>query len=390
MDGDRLRRSGPDRVLLGVCGGLGEAFGVDPVLVRLGFGLAVPLGGIGAAAYAMSAALMAAPPPDVPIRPRGGRRQQVAGLVVLLWIVLAALGASNLLLPVNVLAPSALLLVGLGLAWRQAATASARGDGPGWARPLLLDVLRALTAIVLLIGGALLFLRQDNDVTAAAASAIAAVVVAAGIGLLVGPRLRRAQALAGEERRERIRTEERAVMAARLHDSVLQTLALIQRAGDARGAHRLARRQERELRAWLYGGEEPDAPDTFAAALRHATGDVETRYDIEVELVQPSDAPLDEDLEALVSAAREALTNAAKHAGTGTVSVLARVSEQEASVFVRDRGRGFDRALVPRDRAGLRESIEARMTRHGGRAEIHTAPGEGTEVELILPRGDRP
>jgi len=390
MDGDRLRRSGPDRVLAGVCGGLGEALGIDPVLVRLGFALAVPLGGIGVAAYAMSAALMPAPPPESPIRPLRGRRRQIAGLVLLLAIALVALAASNLLLPLDVLVPSALLLVGLGLAWRQAATASARGRGPGWARPLLLDALRAVTAIVLLCGGAVLFLRQGGDVTAAAASAIAAVVVAAGIGLLVGPRLRRAQALASEERRERIRTEERARMAARLHDSVLQTLALIQRAGDTRGAQRLARRQERELRAWLYGGEEPDAPDTFAAALRHATEDVETRYDVEVELVQPSDAPLDQHLEALVGAAREALTNAAKHAGTGTVSVLARVSGDEASVFVRDRGRGFDRARVPRDRAGLRESIEARMARHGGRAEIHTAPEEGTEVELILPRGERP
>jgi signal transduction histidine kinase len=111
---------------------------------------------------------------------------------------------------------------------------------------------------------------------------------------------------------------------------------------------------------------------------------------VTVELVQPSDAPMDEDLEALVGAAREALTNAAKHAGADTVSVLARVGDREASVFVRDRGRGFDRAAVPPDRAGLRESIVGRMARHGGTAEIHTAPGAGTEVELTLPRGDRP
>jgi signal transduction histidine kinase len=382
---DRLRRSGPDRMLLGVCGGLGEALGVDAVLLRLGFAAAVPLGGIGVAAYVMTAVLMGAPAPQ-PAIPRP-RIQQIAGLGLMLLAALLVLGGAGLLLPVNLLAPSALLLVGLGLAWRQAATASGRGEGPGWARPLVLDVLRALAAIALLIGGALLFVGQGTDVTAAAASAIAAAVVAAGIGLLVGPRLRRAQALASEERRERIRTEERADMAARLHDSVLQTLALIQRADDARGAQRLARRQERELRAWLYGGEGPDAPDTFAAALRHATEDVESRYDVAVELVQPSDAPLDPDLDALVSAAREALTNAAKHAGTGTVSVLARVTDREASVFVRDRGRGFDRALVPHDRAGLRESIEARMARHGGHASIHSAPGEGTEVELILPRG---
>ena len=207
MDGDRLRRSGPDRMVLGVCGGLAEALGVDSVLVRLGFALAVPLGGIGVAAYVMTAALMGAPEPGSAIpRPR---LQQIAGPRAA-----AARGArrarpSGLLLPLTCWPRARCCWSGLGLAWRQAATASARGDGPGWARPLMLDLLRALAAIALLIAGALLFLAQDTNITAAAASAIAAAVVAAGIGLLVGPRLRRAQALASAERRERIRTEER-------------------------------------------------------------------------------------------------------------------------------------------------------------------------------------
>jgi signal transduction histidine kinase len=386
---DRLARSGPDRVLGGVCGGIGEALGVDAVLVRIGFALAAPFGGIGFAAYVIAAILMPGPPAGGPVRPIHDRLPQIAGLAMLACGGLAVLAASGLLLQLDVLAPTALLLVGLGLAWRQAATATARGEGPGWARPVVIDALRALAAVALLVLGGLLFLRQGGDVTTTAASAVAAAVAAAGIGLLVGPRLRRAQAVARDERNERIRTEERARMAARLHDSVLQTLALIQRSDDVRGAQRLARGQERELRAWLYGGEELDAPDTFAAALRHATEEVEARYDVTVELVQPSDAPLDDDLEALVNAAREALTNAAKHAGVDTVSVLARASDREASVFVRDRGRGFDRDAVPRDRAGLRESIVGRMARHGGWAGIHTAPGEGTEIELILPRGDR-
>ena len=151
-------------------------------------------------------------------------------------------------------------------------------------------------------------------------------------------------------------------MAARLHDSVLQTLALIQRSDDTRGAQRLARRQERELRAWLYGGEEPDAPDTFAAALRHATEDVEARYDVTVELVQPSDAPLDDDLEALVSAAREALTNAAKHA-RHRYGVGARPRERPRGVGVRARPRP---RLRPRARAA-RPRRPARVDRgaHG-------------------------
>ena len=123
MDGDRLRRSGPDRVLAGVCGGLGEALGIDPVLLRLGFAVAVPLGGIGLAAYVVAAVLMPGPPPGAPVRPLRERRQQVAGLAALLAAALLALSAGELLLPLGVLAPSALLLVGLGLAWRQAATA---------------------------------------------------------------------------------------------------------------------------------------------------------------------------------------------------------------------------------------------------------------------------
>ncbi len=234
--------------------------------------------------------------------------------------------------------------------------------------------------------GALLFLRLGADATALVSAAIAASVAAAGIGLLVGPRLRQARVEAEAERRERIQTEERERVAARLHDSVLQTLALIQREPDARRAQLLARQQERELRAWLYGGEDADAPETFAAALRRAAQEVEANYGVGVRLVQPRDAPLDPDLEALAMAAREAITNAAKHAGVSEVSVLARVSDGEASVFVRDRGSGFERALVAPDRRGLRESIEARMARHRGHATIHSVVGEGTEIELTLPR----
>ena len=63
------------------------------------------------------------------------------------------------------------------------------------------------------------------------------------------------------------------------------------------------------------------------------------------------------------------------------------MTDDEAGVFVRDRGSGFDRNAVPADRKGLLESIEGRMERAGGRATIITSPGSGTEVELHLPRG---
>lgn len=380
-----LTRSGEHRVLLGVCGGIGEALEVDPVLVRLAFAVAAAAGGIGIAVYFAAALLLPGPPEGSPRRPYRARVQEAAGILLLLFVGAAVLSTTGVLLPLDVLGPGVLLLGGLALIWRQAAPEGALPTPNGTTLDSR-DAARMLLGLMLVGGGALLFLRLGADATAFVSAAIAASIAAAGIGLLVGPRLRRARVEADAERRERVRTEERARVAARLHDSVLQTLALIQRTPDARTSQLLARRQERELRAWLYGGEDADAPETFAAALRHAADEVEADYGVGVRLVQPRDAPLDEDLGALVAAAREAMTNAAKHAGVQEISVLARVTDDEASVFVRDRGTGFDRSLVAADRQGLRESVERRMARHRGRATIHSVPGEGTEIELMLPR----
>jgi len=379
-------RSAQHRIFFGVCGGIGEALGVDPVLVRLAFAVAAAAGGVGIAVYLAAALLLPGPPPDAPRRAYRHRAQEAVGLGLLLFVGAAVLQATGILLPLDVLGPGVLLLLGLALIWRQASPDAALPVPELSSAPDSRDVARTLLGLMLVGGGALLFLRLGADATAFVSAAIAASIAAAGIGLLVGPRLRRARVEAEAERGERIRTEERSRVAARLHDSVLQTLALIQRTEDVRGAQLLARRQERELRAWLYGGEDADAPETFAAALRHAAEEVEADYGVGVRLVQPRDAPLDDDLEALVAAAREAITNAAKHADVEEISVLARVTDGEASVFVRDRGRGFERAAVAPDRRGLRESVEARMARHGGRATIDSAPGEGTEIELTLPR----
>jgi signal transduction histidine kinase len=277
--------------------------------------------------------------------------------------------------------PAALLAGGVALVWRQVVAGRAQGE-----RPALGELARVLVGVALLAGGAVVFLLDSGNLAELSSALVAAAVVATGLGLLVGPRLVRARAEAEAERRERIRTEERAHVAARLHDSVLQTLALIQRVDDPRRAQSLARRQERELRGWLYGGEEPDGSTTLANALREAADEVEEHYGVAVDLVQPSDGPLDEDLAALAAAAREAMTNAGRHAGVGEISVLARVGDDEASVFVRDRGAGFDPDAVAEDRRGVRESIVGRMARAGGRATVVSAPGEGTEVELVLPR----
>jgi signal transduction histidine kinase len=354
----RFARPAEGRVIAGVCAGIAQALAVDVTLVRLVFALLALAGGAGILLY------LALWSYGSSTRPWWALLVLAAGV-----LLLHAFGLSD-----RAVGGIALVATGLALVWHRRGTL--RPDSP-----------RAYAGLALAGLGVVLLLQGEGGTT----TLLPPGAVAGALLLVAGPWLWRLAVERDAERTARIRTEERAEVAARVHDSVLQTLALIQRhATEPRRVASLARRQERELRAWLYGGEELDAPDTFAAALRHATEDVETRYDVEVELVQPSDAPLDEDLDALVSAAREALTNAAKHAGTSTVSVLARVSDREASVFVRDRGRGFDRTRVPRDRAGVRESIEGRMARHGGRAQIHTALGEGTEVELILPRGDRP
>jgi len=205
-----------------------------------------------------------------------------------------------------------------------------------------------------------------------------------------GPWLWRLGSELVKERRERIRSEERAEVAAHLHDSVLQTLAMVQRrAGDPREVVRLARKQERELRTWLLSGQRFD-PDAVAGSLGSSLtvlgADLEDSHGVPVEIVQVRDCPIDEGLAALVLAAREAISNAQRHSGADRVSVYCEVGTTEVAVFVRDRGRGFDRAQVAPDRRGIAESIEGRMARHGGRATVSSAPGEGTEVELVMPR----
>jgi signal transduction histidine kinase len=211
------------------------------------------------------------------------------------------------------------------------------------------------------------------------------VVLVAGTLILAPWWIRLVRGLA-DERAERVRSQERAELAAHLHDSVLQTLALMQRqAENPRDVAALARRQERELRAWLNGGRPFGERSTFAAALELAAAEAEEAHGVPVDVVAVGDGPLVDEAEALVAAAREAIVNAAKF-GAGSVSVYAEAGDEEVEVFVRDRGPGFDVDAVPADRRGVRESIVGRMERHGGTALIHSVPGEGTEVELRLRR----
>jgi signal transduction histidine kinase len=212
-----------------------------------------------------------------------------------------------------------------------------------------------------------------------------------GIVLVLGPWWLRIARGAVADRQARIRAEERAEMASRVHDSVLQTLALIQRrAGDQQQVIQLARAQERELRAWLFDGRPPgsmtEQAATVADGVRLIQQEVESQHGLAVDAVTVGDCELDDDMSALLAAAREATVNAAKWSGADTVSLFAEVEQDSVAIFVRDRGRGFDLAAVPPDRKGLAESVRARLARRGGSAVIRSAPGEGTEVSLSMPR----
>jgi signal transduction histidine kinase len=377
-----LARVGAGRVLLGVCGGLGRWSGRDPALFRIAFLLGVAIGGLGLAAYAVAGAAMENPPADDPVPSRRRRWGQITGITVLASAIVVGLLLDGRLIDPGTLVAATLLLCGVSLAWRRTGgTVPAIGPGDSG------RAVRIVAGLALVVAGALLFGGTGTDVSGAAAAAIAAAIVAAGAGLIFAPRLAAAREAVEEARRERIRAEEQDAMAARVHDSVLQTLALIQREGGGGRAVALARRQERELREVLYGRGET-AGGTLSGAMSETAARIEARHGIRVDLVQTRDLPLTAPTEALAAAAGEALTNAAKHAGVDTVSAMVRIDEQRATVFVRDRGRGFDPAAVDGQGQGIAGSLRGRLARFEGTVRIESEPGGGTEVELSVPVGE--
>jgi len=285
--------------------------------------------------------------------------------------------------------PVVLAASGGALIWRQSASAAQPAPEPAEVerrRAGNSALGRAALGVGLVVGAALLFLYFNDQLAPARDMVLPVVVVLVAATLILAPFWIRLVRGLAEERAERIRSQERAEMAAHLHDSVLQTLALMQRrVDDPREVAALARRQERELRAWLNGGRPLGERGTLAAALELAAGEVEDDHGVAVDVVTVGDCPLDAEAEALVAAAREAMVNAAKFGGAA-VSVYAEIGAEQAEVFVRDRGPGFDLDAVPADRRGVRESIVGRMERHGGTALIHSEAGAGTEVELRMRR----
>jgi signal transduction histidine kinase len=377
--------------------------GLGVTVVRTVFVLATLAGGFGAAAYVVAWLLIPAAGEDSNIASKALADRRgialAAGLVALLVVVLliaSALGAGWL---GSLAWPLFIVAVGLVLIWRNA-SADEQAMVRQVAEPLLgwsashkrsRILLRVSLAVVLLIGGLCILLsgrpsRAELRPLGGVALVIAAIVV------VLGPWWLRIARDLVVERQARARAEERADMAARVHDSVLQTLALIQRrAGEPRQVIQLARAQERELRTWLFDGEAPGSVSgdgmTLAAGVRLIQRDVEAQHGIAVEVVTVGDCQLDDDLNALLAAAREATVNAAKWSGADVVSLFAEVEPESVSLFVRDRGRGFDPSAVPADRKGLAESIHARMARRGGTVTVRTARDEGTDVSLTMPRG---
>ena len=393
--GQRPLRRYPDRGLLGgVCAGVADHFGVDVLVVRLLTAMLIAVGGIGVAVYALAWALIpVAPESEGAARPPGAWREAVL-IVLAVAGLLVGLRLLGLGLADAVIWPLVLGVCGMALVWRPTVEA---GDRSFTRRRLSprehlrrsgkLDAPRLVIGALLVAFASASLLHMLGVLHSLGAGLGAVAIIAVMLSLLFGPWFMRMGRSLAFERAARIREQERAELAAHLHDSVLQTLALIQkRSGDPTEVAGLARRQERELRRWLLERPAPGAPDSIATALERAAAEVEELHRVPIEVVTVGDGPLDGRLEAMVQAAREAMTNAAKFAGSERVDLYAEVEAARVEVFVRDRGVGFDALAIPSDRRGVRDSIVGRMERHHGRAAVHSRLGEGTEVELVMER----
>jgi signal transduction histidine kinase/phage shock protein PspC (stress-responsive transcriptional regulator) len=403
--GRALRRDPAGGWLGGVCSGIALRLGIDRALVRLAFVVAAAAGGIGVALYALGWLVIPAGPGTARRRlPTGRGAVEVAlGTGLLLLSVLLAFRGLGIWFSDAIVWPLVLIASGGALIWRGSTSPPAPTEAPAAAllkppgeKPRRDATLRAAAisrtgiGIALVVAAGFAFLQATGALSAARDVLFAVIAVVVVLGVIFAPWILRLVRSLTEERAERIRSQERAEVAAHLHDSVLQTLALVQRSDDPQEVAALARRQERELRAWLSGRPAAGQAARLAPALEAAAADVEERHGVPVEVVVVGDRDLDDHCEAVVAATREAMTNAAKFGDGSTVDVYAESADGRLHVFIRDRGPGFDVTALPPDRRGVRESIVGRMERHGGAAHITSGPVTGTEVELELPaRPDR-
>lgn len=384
----RFARSRHDALIAGVAGGIGERIGVDAVLVRIAFVLLSFAGAVGVCLY-LAAWFIALDPGDrrAPRAKEPSAVQDVAfgaivyGSVLMLRSVGLWLG-DPIGVPLLIGAGgAAVVYVGAGRErrpkWKSAALVRETPTG----RPSLAHLV---FGGVFVLGGVIWFLTSNRNFSGSLAVILAVCVTVVGLAIVFGPWIYRMANQLGEERRELIRSEERAELAAHLHDSVLQTLALIQRnSGSPRKMANLARRQERELRAWLYG--QPEVSGQLGAAVRDMADEIEQSHDVTVETVMVGDCPMDDRTNAVLQACREATMNAAHHSGSDEISVYIECEPHELNAYIRDRGKGFEPDHVPDGRRGIADSILGRIQRHGGRATITSASGEGCEVQMTMP-----
>ncbi|MDT0165676.1 PspC domain-containing protein [Actinotalea sp. AC32] len=401
-----LRRPARGRWVGGVCTGLAIHLGAPVAVVRALFVLLTLIGAVGVGLYVFFwVTVPVGDPAAVAAQERPAALTRIAprlrapdrkvpltdiGLGLLLLVAAGLLVAvrAGARIDYSWVVPTLILLVGTGLAWSQldAVQRDRWLSVAGGRTPV--SVIRLAGGLVLVGLGVVLLVGQREPIDALVRSAVAALAVLVGVALVLAPWWLRLVRELGDERAARARESERADIAAHLHDSVLQTLALIRaRAGDADDVARLARAQERELRAWLYD-ERTTAGTSLAAELRDVVAEVEDRFAVAVETVVVGDCVPENGAEALLQATREALLNAARH-GRPPLSLYLECTPDQVEVFVRDRGDGFDLDEVPADRFGVRESIVGRMRRRGGTATVRSRPGQGTEVHLCLPRNPR-
>jgi len=394
----------------GVCTGLARHLGWPLIAVRVAFVALATFQFIGVIAYGALWLLLPAEStikaPGLESASRAGMRDQSKPKRRIDWgmlLALIALGVGLLWIMQNtgwgvssqLFWPVAFACAGAALVWRQADSAQQKrwreeAGGKAWLAPFVArggwpSLVRVIVGLGLVGAAFGIVLAQRGQISQLPDVMAMTMLALAGVAIVLAPWLHRSRTALNQARAERVRADARADMAAHLHDSVLQTLAMIQRqADDPKAVQQLARRQERELRNWLYGDELHEA--TLKAALTAAAAEIEDERGVPVELVTVGDCDTSEPIQALVRAAREAMVNAAKHSGADKIDVYAEVDEDSVQVFVRDRGKGFDVDAVAQDRLGVKGSIIDRMGRHGGTATIRSASGDGTEVRLEIKR----
>ena len=393
----RLERRTGGRIVGGVAGGIADQLGVDVMKVRVAFACLAALAGAGIVGYGLLWIFTAAGSDTE--KPSASERRRAYGLIAiglagasaLSWLFSGRVG--------SVIAPIIVVAVGAALVWREFDSEGPRTVIGLPQRPTVLTWARVLGGVTLIVSGLGVVILAQVDLAALRSSLLAVVVTLVGAGLLTVPLWLRLWRALGAERAARIRNDEREEIASHLHDSVLQTLALIQKqADDPQEVARLARGQERELRKWLFGGGDADH-SSLAEALRIIAGEVEDHHGVTVRPVTVGDVALDvegtgeglskESFTAVLGATREALVNAAKHSGETDINLFAEAEREQVSVFVRDRGVGFDVDEVSPDRQGLAKSIRGRIERRGGHVDVRSAPGKGTEVRIHMPRNGR-